>query len=162
MAKLKICILPRQLAGFLAMRKKNARNLGFTLIEVIVALVLIGGAGMALFSWINGSIVALRRVEDANARNEAASNIIEYMQTVNPMLTPEGTAEFGSYQIRWKADPLSDTVDGVVNPQGVGLYQLGLYRAKINAVKVDDPNWFDLTLTLVGYKKTHESQKLVQ
>jgi|GEM_PF-349636 len=146
--------------NFAAASKKRRHSLGFTLIEVIVAMVLVGGVGMALFSWINGSVVALRRVEDANARNEAASNIIEYMQAVNPMLTPEGHAEFGAYQIQWKAEPLTDRVDGVVNPQGVGLYELSLYKTKINAMKTDDPSWFDLTLTLVGYKKTRGSQAL--
>jgi general secretion pathway protein I len=143
------------------MRNNLRRNLGFTLIEAIVALVLIGGAGMALFSWINSSIISLRRVEDSNARNEAASNVIEYMQAVNPMLTPEGKADFGSYQIQWKSDPLIDKVDNVSNPQGVGLYELGLYKTSIAAVKPDDPNWFDLKLTLVGFKKVRESQSPV-
>lgn len=127
------------------------------MLEAIVALVLIGGAGMALFSWINSSIVALRRVEDANARNEAASNIIEYMQAVNPMVSPEGKADFGAYKIQWKSDPLTDQVDGVSNPQGIGLFQLGLYQTRIDAAKPDDPRWFDLKLTLVGYKKVREN-----
>jgi general secretion pathway protein I len=140
------------------MNKRVGRSVGFTLIEAIVALVLIGGVGMVLFSWINGSVVALRRVEDANARNEATSNIIEYMQSVNPMETPEGKTDFGAYQIRWKSEPLVDAVDGVSNPQGIGLFQLGLYQTKIDAVKADDPNWFGLTLKLVGYKKVRNSQ----
>jgi general secretion pathway protein I len=134
------------------------RNLGFTLIEAIVALVLIGGAGMALFSWVNGSIVALRRVEDANARNEATSNIIEYMQGVNPMLIPEGKSNFGSYQIEWKSKPIVAAVDGVSNPRGVGLFQLGLYDTQIDVRKADDPHWFDLKLELVGYKKVRSRQ----
>lgn len=140
------------------MRNRFSRSLGFTLLEAIVAMVLIGGAGMALFSWINSSIVALRRVEDANARNEAAANIIEYMQAVNPMLKPEGTADFGSYQIQWKSDPLTDKADNVSNPQGIGMFELGLYKTSIAAVKADDPNWFDLKLTLVGFKKVREAQ----
>ena len=36
--------------GYTAMHKHLRRGLGFTLLEAIVALVLIGGAGMALFS----------------------------------------------------------------------------------------------------------------
>jgi len=138
--------------------KVTRRSLGFTLIEAIVALVLIGGAGMALFSWLNSSIVALRRVEDANARSDATANIIEYMQAVNPMLNPEGRANFGNYQIEWKAEPMTAVVDGVSNPQSIGLYQLGLYQTKIGAEKADDPHWFDLQLELVGYKKVRTKQ----
>ena len=136
------------------------QSVGFTLLEAIVALVLIGTAGMALFSWINSSIVSLRRVEDANARNAAASNIIEYMQSVNPMLTPDGKVDFGAYQIRWKSDPLTAVVDGVSNPQGASLFQLGMYETKIEAVKADDPRWFDLKLNLVGYKKVREKARV--
>lgn len=142
------------------MRSRVGRGLGFTLIEAMVALVLIGGVGMALFSWVNSSIVALRRVEDANARNDAVSNIIEYMQAINPMLSPDGKADFGAYQIRWKSDLLTDKVDGVSNPSGIGLFQLALYQTRIDAVKADDPRWFDLKLTLVGYKKVRERQQL--
>lgn len=140
------------------MNKRGVRNVGFTLIEAIVALVLIGGVGMVLFSWINGSVVALRRVEDANARNEASSNIIEYMQAVNPMQAPEGKTNFGAYQIHWKAEALGDVVDDVANPQGIGLFEMALYKTKIDVAKADDPYWFDLTLTLVGYKKVRNSQ----
>ena len=91
-------------------------------------------------------------MEDANA-DEATANIIEYMQAVNPMQTPEGSANFGAYQIQWKAEPLIDQVDGVSNPQGVSLFQLGLYQTKINAVKANDPNWFDFTLSWLDIKK---------
>lgn len=132
------------------------RSKGFTLLEAMVALVLIGGAGMALFTWVNSSIVALRRVESANARSDAIANVIEYMQGVNPMLNPEGKADFGSYQISWKSAPLTAKVDGTGNPSGVSLFQLSLYETSIDAVKSDDPRWFDLKLTLVGYKKVRE------
>jgi len=143
------------------MRNRFKRSLGFTLLEAIVALVLIGGVGMALFSWINSSIVALRRVEDANARNEAAANIIEYMQAVNPMQTPEGKADFGAYQIQWKSDPLAEPLDGVDNPQGLSLFQLGLYQTSVYAAKSDDPSWFNLKLELVGYKKVRDRQRIM-
>lgn len=138
------------------------RNLGFTLIEAMVALVLIGGAGMALFSWINNSIVALRRVEDANARNDAVANIIEYMQAVNPMQTPDGKANFGSYQIEWKSETLVAPMDGISNPNSVGLFQLGLFQTRIDAAKVDDPHWFELKLELVGYEKVRTKQAAIK
>lgn len=142
------------------MPRSANRNPGFTLIEAIVALVLIGGAGMALFSWINSSIVALRRVEDANARNEAVANIVEYMQAVNPMLTPDGKADFGAYRIEWKSELLVPETDNIANPSGVGLFRLGLYQTAIFAQKPDDPRWFDLKLNLTGYRKVREKQTL--
>ena len=140
----------------------RTRASGFTLIEALVALVIIGAFGMALFTWINSSIVSLHRVEDANARNDAAANIIEYMQAVNPMQTPEGKNNFGSYQIQWKSDPVTDEVDGVTSPQGNSLYRLALYQTKISVAKTDDPNWFELKLKLVGYKKVRSATNIFQ
>lgn len=137
---------------------RRSRNRGFTLLEAMVALVLIGGAGMALFTWVNSSIVALRRVEDANARNDAMVNVIEYMQAINPMQTPEGKVDFGNYQILWKSEPITDIVNGSSNPQGQSLFQLALYETRINAGKSDDPRWFELKLKLVGYKKVRETR----
>jgi general secretion pathway protein I len=144
------------------MRNKIFHARGFTLIEALVALVLIGAFGMALFTWIDSSMVSLRRVEDATARNDATANIIEYMQAVNPMQTPQGKADFGSYQIQWNADPVTDQVDGLTSPQGTSLYQLVLYQTKISVTKAGDPYWFDLKLKLVGYKKVRSPTNLFQ
>ena len=144
------------------MRNKIFHARGFTLIEALVALVLIGAFGMALFTWIDSSMVSLRRVEDATARNDATANIIEYMQAVNPMQTPQGKADFGSYQIQWNADPVTDQVDGLTSPQGTSLYQLALYQTKISVTKAGDPYWFDLKLKLVGYKKVRSPTNLFQ
>ena len=85
------------------MTRARNRQKGFTLLEAIVALVLIGSAGMALFSWINGNYISLSRIRDVNARSEATVNVLEYMDRVNPMLTPDGVAPLGAYSIRWRS-----------------------------------------------------------
>lgn len=137
------------------MNRKNPQ-LGFTLIEAIVALVLIGSTGMALFGWINTNIITLNRVQEINAQSEATRNIIEYMNAVNPMITPEGDVSFGSYRVTWQAEVSSDIKDGANYPKGVGFYQLAMYRTNIKARKVSGEPWFDITLQQVGYKKVRE------
>lgn len=131
--------------------------MGFTLIEALVALVILGGAGMTLFSWINASIVSVQRVEQANERSDAVANTIEYMQAVNPMRDPAGRADLGHYAIEWTAVALAPAVDGAAYPQGLSLFQLGLYETRVRATRADDPAWFELELTLVGYRKVRES-----
>ena len=137
------------------MNRKNSQR-GFTLIEAIVALVLIGSVGMALFSWINTNIITLNRVQEINAQNEATRNIIEYMNAINPMITPQGEVSFGSYRVTWQAEISTDVKDGAHYPRGVGLYQLAMYRTSIKAGKSSGEPWFDLTLQQVGYKKIRE------
>jgi len=129
---------------------------GFTLLEAIVAMVLIAGAGMAIFSWINTNIMTLNRVQDVNARTEATANIVAYMSAVNPMLLPEGKADLGAYHLRWKAEPVTAIQDGANYPQGISLYQLALYQTTVNVENQDGQPWFDVALRQVGYKKVRE------
>jgi type II secretory pathway pseudopilin PulG len=129
---------------------------GFSLIEAIVALALIGGVGIALFSWINGNIMALGRVSEANSRAETTTNVLEFMNTVNPMLTPDGKTTLGRYAISWKASPVTAVADGASYPSGTGLYQLALYDNVISVAAPDGTPWFNFTLRQVGYKKVRE------
>lgn len=135
------------------MEHPQTRQAGFTLLEAIVALVLISSAGLALFGWINGNIMALTRIQDANARAEATINILEYIDRVNPMLTPEGRAPLGTYSIQWRSQPISKITDGVNSPLGISLYQMALYSTTVSVMSEGGQTWFQLQLQQVGYKK---------
>jgi general secretion pathway protein I len=129
------------------------RHAGFTLLEAIVAMVLISGAGMALFTWINQNISSLHRILETNARAEATSNVLEYMTRVNPMLTPEGSANLESYRVRWIAKQDGDPRDGNSLPFSINLYQFALYDTQVSVQRQGGQAWFDLKLRLLGYKK---------
>lgn len=129
------------------------RQQGFTLMEAIVALVLIATTGMALFGWINSNIVALSRVKERNSENAATMNVVEYMNNINPMSMPEGRADMGAYTLSWTSRAVDDIVDGASYPLGISLYQLALYESKISVDRSDGQHWFDLTMRQVGYKK---------
>ena len=146
-------------SGVTELAPSQARQAGFTLLEAIVALVLIGGAGMALFSWINGNIMALTRIHDVNARSEATANILEYMDRVNPMLTPEGVAPLGAYSIRWRSQAISNIGEGANYPRGQSLYQLALYSTAVLVRSAEDQAWFELKLQQVGYKRVRSNSK---
>jgi len=132
---------------------KHSRQRGFSLLEAVVAMVLISGAGYALFGWINSNIMALNRIHETNARSEATQNILEYMDSINPMLKSEGNMAFGGYKIHWKAKPITLVQDGSAYPRGTSLYQLALYDTLVEVETKDQSAWFDLRLRQVGYKK---------
>ena len=146
-----ICSVPKQPA-----RARGQR--GFTLLEAVVAMVLISGAGSALFAWINSELSALARVQQSNARAEAMVNAVEFMHTVNPMLAPEGEVPFAAYSLAWKAKAVSAVQDGVSYPQGVSLYQLALYDNNVTVLRADGTRWFDFSLRQVGYKKVRDGK----
>lgn len=132
------------------------RTRGFTLLEAIVALTLISSAGLALFAWVNSNIATLSRVEDASQRAAATRNAIEFMQTVNPMLTPQGEVQLGAYRIRWQAQPLTDTVDGANFPYGVSLYQFSLYNTRIELAGETGAPDVAFELKQVGYRRVRD------
>lgn len=132
------------------------RQRGFTLLEAVVAMVLISSAGAALFAWINSELSALARVQQSDARAEAMVNAVEFMYTVNPMLAPEGKVAIAGYTLEWKAKPISAVQDGVSYPRGMSLYQLALYDNYVTVQQADGTRWFDFTLRQVGYKRVRE------
>ena len=136
--------------------RRDRKQHGFTLIEAIVALVLIATTGMALFSWINSNIITLNSVREINAENAATLNAVEYMHNINPMTSPEGQTNLGSYRLSWKAETTTEPRDGAGYPFGISLYQLGLYQTKITVQKSDGRFWFAFTLQQIGYKKVRE------
>jgi len=138
------------------MDQRKQRQYGFTLMEAIVALLLIATTGMALFSLINSNIKTLNRVQETNAENSAKVNALEYMYSVNPMIKPQGEVDFGSFRISWKAEITSEPRDGAGYPSGLSLYQLALYQNKITIQKPDGRFWFAFDLRQLGYKKVRE------
>ena len=131
---------------------------GFSLLEAVVAMVLISGAGAALFSWINTELGSVSRLHQSNAKAEALVNVLELMHTVNPMLTPEGALSFAAYRLTWKAQEVTPVQDGLSYPRGISLYQLALYDTLVRVVNPDGTPWFDFTLRQVGYKRVRDNK----
>lgn len=134
------------------MKRRLERARGFTLLEAIVAMVLLSGAGLAVFGWINANLSSLSRVHEANRRSNATVNALEFMRTVNPMLDPNGQTKLAEYEIRWESRPLTDTVDRLASN-----YQFALFRTRIAVSRPDEPQWFELELRQVGHKKVRSS-----
>ena len=136
------------------------RQRGFSLLEAVVAMVLISGTGAALFSWINTELASVSRLQQSNARAEALTNVIELMHTVNPMQTPEGAYSLAAFRLTWNAKAVTPIQDGVGYPQGISLYQLALYDTTVRVNSPDGTLWFDFTLRQVGYKRVRDSKEL--
>ena len=126
---------------------------GFSLLEAVVAIVLISSSGLALFSWINSNLISLERVRDTNARTATTQNALEYMAAVNPMLTPQGKASLGDIELAWEAKLTAPIRDGANYPMGIGLWQFGLYETDVTLMLESDKPWFSFRLKQIGYKR---------
>jgi general secretion pathway protein I len=107
------------------MMRKEA---GFTLIETIVALIILAGGLMAFYSFLSTALSAAGRAQTASIEYDRRMNALEIATALNPMASPEGKMDLGSYSIEWSSTPIADPQQGSAYPLGKGIFKIGLYR----------------------------------
>ncbi len=128
---------------------------GFSLLEAIVALVLIATTGIALFDWINTNLVSLSHIQHSTQRQEATRNALAFMETVNPQENPQDEKTIGIYKFSWNARELRAPKDGKSVLGGVGLFQVSLYETEVT-VTVDNNLLARFNLRQVGFKQVRK------
>jgi general secretion pathway protein I len=149
--------MPR-IADMATLANRRNEQGGFSLLEAIVAMVLIASLGASLFSWLANSQASLHRVEEAQAEQSARLNILEYCKALNPTTQESGEHDFGAYRISWRSETILPLQDGIGYPGGRGLYEIGLYKLDIKVFRGTRDPWFDMALEQVGYRKVRESR----
>ncbi|MFC0710438.1 type IV pilus modification PilV family protein [Azorhizophilus paspali] len=108
------------------------RQRGFSLLEAIVALVILAGACMALFAWINTSLTQLQRAELYIDAGPAIESAMQYLKTVDLARRPNGTFESGTISVDWQASALE--ADNTRSPEyGGSNFLLSLYAVTLTA-----------------------------
>ncbi len=122
---------------------------GFTLLEAIVALVLIASTGMALLNWISANLTTLQHVQAAQQRNDATRNAVAFIETVNPIEQPSGENTIGIYKITWEAKEVELQGNTI-------MYQVGLYDMNV-IVSSDKTLIAKFTVRQIGFKQYFKS-----
>jgi general secretion pathway protein I len=130
------------------------RQRGFTLLEAIVALVILSISGLALYGWIATNLQNLQRLEAAQERAYLTRTLLQFAATLNPMLKPDGKADLGGYAVSWQSQAVQGPVDGVSLTGGKSLYQVGLYQVELQ-IRLPDQDAPLLTLKVLqpGHKQ---------
>lgn len=134
-------------------RCRDPYQSGFSLLEAIVAMVLISVAGLALFSWINTSFIGLNRIQESNARAAAETNALQYLQTINPMERPNGTTTLGKLKLEWKARPMGEPSPNILDSGSPGPFTVALYEVEANIEELPDVPLGRFTVRLMGYER---------
>lgn len=82
------------------------RQRGFTLLEAIVALSVLAMAAMALYGWLNSSLILLKRVDDVYQSIEAVESALEWMSTLDPYEQSEGEQAIAGTLLHWRFVPI--------------------------------------------------------
>ncbi len=109
---------------------------GFTLLEVIVAMVLIATLGIALFSWITVTLSNLHHTERIFETERANANAIAWLATINPLHEPDGETTLGDTRIIWHATPSAPVRRCQAFSSLVpSIFEAGLYRVRVRIFK---------------------------
>ena len=141
------------------MRPDRGRARGFTLLEAIVALAILAAAGMALFAAMSQSLQMVRRAQQARDADAALRNALAWMETVNPMQAPRGEQPLGDWELRWTSAPVEAPRDGTTGYLQPGLYQLGLYRMRLQLWR-GGVLQREVELRRVGYRQVRKAAQL--
>lgn len=124
---------------------------GFSLLEAVVAMVLLASAGVSVFGWINGTLNSLHRIESVQKEQQILQNALTFIENVNPMRNPGGDAATGNLTLHWESRLVEPPRRGAGYPFGDSLYRLGLYDVDVTARTEDVQTHF--TVRLAGYEQ---------
>lgn len=103
---------------------------GFSLIEVLAAMVIFSAGAVILFGWIAQTADRLGRLGAEQQSLFGELTGLEFIRTLNPMQRPEGEITIGNVKVRWAAKAVGDE-SAVVSGGSQGGYIVRLYEVAL-------------------------------
>jgi general secretion pathway protein I len=126
---------------------------GFGLLEAIVALTLIAGAGMAIISWIGTSLIQANRLKDIDLDTRLRSAAIDCISAINPLNHPSGRIERPRLVLDWSSREVSPLLEGTSTiAAGASNYQVQLFRTSVRASDPGRNTSITFEIELAGYR----------
>ncbi|WP_374660427.1 type II secretion system protein [Inhella sp.] len=111
---------------------------GFSLLEALVATVVLALAGLACLEWLQQLQSGARRVEASRQAAWAQMHALALVDTLDLVTNPEGERQEGRLHLRWKASLAAAPQAMRVHQEAVGPWEMRLYEV---VVKVQDAAW---------------------
>jgi len=132
-----------------------AHQQGFTLLEAIVAMVILTSASLALYSLFNTNLITLGRVQQVSSEVPLVEQATQHLLAMNLTQAAAGEFEVDGARVVWSAE-LLEPYRQSQNVRGfIGYFQLGLYTVEF-AISNKNELLGSYTLRLVGYEKVRE------
>jgi type II secretory pathway pseudopilin PulG len=114
-------------------RSNPARVGGFTLVEAIVALVVLSMSLMATYGWIQLSAEMLIKTDEVSSQEVGINLLVEELQGANFYQQTAGEYEYEQLLFKWVAEPYEETRPGRT---GVGLEAAWDHRLYVISIEV--------------------------
>lgn len=112
---------------------------GFTLLEAIVAMVIMAAALMALYAWLSSSTLAVTRAQAQTRALEDARSALALVETINPMREPDGKRELGEVTVSWHSTPVVPRRIGRTRAGMPSLFDVTLYQMEVTIERAGEP-----------------------
>ena len=130
------------------------RQLGISLLEMLVALTILAISATVLFDWVYQVNARMRALNANQAQTMAQLQAVEFLAGVNPAATPTGSQPFSAFTLQWEAKPITPVRKVLDANDGPLLFELAVYdvRAKLTRT-ADTKPWLEFDTRLPGWTK---------
>ncbi|MFL2770093.1 MAG: prepilin-type N-terminal cleavage/methylation domain-containing protein [Rhodospirillaceae bacterium] len=125
---------------------------GFTLLEAIIAIAILGITMMPIMNLLGQSVAQLTFAGQANNRAVATESALAVLDSINPSLTPTGKIQITDTLITWDSEILVEPNEIPQMRAGLAGYSVGFYKVTVSVIKEEEP-WFTFELRKVGYNR---------
>ncbi len=124
---------------------------GFGLLEAIVALALLAGAGMALFGWINTNLQHALKLRETEITGRLTVLATEWAWTINPAVDGQGEIRIEDNLLRWTTRALTPRTSTQPFPGGISTpFHAALFAIDVTVETPELDRPYPLTLIRVG------------
>lgn len=141
--------------------RRRAR--GFTLLEAMVAMVLLASVGAVVLTWIHQSVQSVQRLNRVYDELAARKTVQDWSRSLNPSDTPAGEAALGPLRIVWESKASGEALPQAGYPSGIGMYDIAKYQVVLKVYRPDAPTpWFTENIVRLGQRKTRDNRSPFQ
>ncbi len=131
-------------------------NKGFTLIEALIAIAILGAALLPIMALMSQSINQIHKIAESNAKSSAQDSALAIIEPINPMENPSGEVELVGFNMVWSSEQIVPPNNTVQIGAGLAGYKVAFYIVNIEILKNSEP-WFSFQVRKVGHRRIQNS-----
>ena len=122
---------------------------GFTLLEAMVAIVVLSSVSFAVFSWVNQSVQLLMRADAVMTQELVLADLLSEMEFIDLRFDSEGELERDGIKLHWSSKAV-ETREGRTPAGLLGFYDMTLYEVVVR-IHRDELQVADYKYNIVSY-----------